>query len=220
MRSTRPASSFTQTEPKPTPSRTGLPPTCSRATMRPVRGSIRSTFAESMTATQIEPWENTSPTGCGSYTLDVTLCVRASIWATTSAPPPPADQTPSRSANMYPPGVYGSFTVATTRIDLGSTRTSSFAFGTATQTAPAATVTPMCSEQQAAFGPTRTVATTRFVAGSILATAGPPAMATQTAPGETAMPAGWGPTWMVAACLFVAGSMRTTMSFDGSESQT
>src|SRR3954468_21782948 len=40
IRSTRPKSSFTQIEPKPTPSRTGRPPTCNLATRRPLCGSI------------------------------------------------------------------------------------------------------------------------------------------------------------------------------------
>jgi aspartate carbamoyltransferase catalytic subunit len=73
----------------------------------------------------------------------------------------------------------------------------------------------MCSEQQAAFEPTRIVATTRFVVGSIRDTLGPPALATQTAPGKTATPAGCGPTGIVAVSLFVEGSTRTTVSFEG-----
>src|SRR5580765_4582418 len=99
-------------------------------------------------------------------------------------------------------------------------RTSFFPYGTATQTARGDAITFMCSAQQARFGPTRIVATTRFVAGSIRETLGPPAVATQTAPGETAMPSGCGPTGMVAMTLFVAGSTRVTVFNDGLESQT
>ena len=84
-------------------------------------------------------------------------------------------------------------------------RTSLFPYGTATQTARGDAITLMCSAQQARFGPTRMVATTRFVAGSIRETLGPPAFATQTAPGETAIPSGLGPTSMVAVTLFVRG---------------
>ena len=99
-------------------------------------------------------------------------------------------------------------------------RTSLFPYGTATQTARGDAITLMCSAQQARFGPTGMVATTRFVAGSIRETLGPPAVATHTAPGETAIPSGLGPTWMVAVTLFVEGSMRVTVSSDGLESQT
>src|SRR5579859_5508553 len=98
---------------------------------------------------------------------------------------------------------------------VGSMPTISFAFGTATQTLPPLAVRLICSAQQARFGPTRIVATTRFVAGSMRETLGPPALATQTALGEMAIPAGCGPTWMLAVTLFVAGSMRETVSFDG-----
>src|SRR5690348_17370669 len=49
----------------------------------------------------------------------------------------------------------------------GSMRTISFPFGTATQSAPPVAVRLMCSAQQTWVGPTRIVATTRFVAGSM-----------------------------------------------------
>src|SRR3954451_12843707 len=99
-------------------------------------------------------------------------------------------------------------------------RTNLFPYGTATQTARRDAITLACSAQQARFGPTRMVATTRLVAGSIRETLGPPAFATHTASGSTAIPSGLEPTWMVAVTLFVAGSIRVTVSSDGLESQT
>ena len=72
-----------------------------------------------------------------------------------------------------------------------------------------------CSEQQASFGPTGIVATTRFVNGSMRETLGPPAFTTHTAPGDTATPTGCEPTWIVARTLFVAGSMREILFCPG-----
>src|SRR5690349_11907443 len=99
-------------------------------------------------------------------------------------------------------------------------RTSLLQYGTATQTALGDAITFVCSAQQTRFGPTRIVATTRFVAGSIRETLGPSAFATQTAPGETAIPCGCGPTLIVSVTVFVAGSTRVTLFSDGSVSQT
>src|SRR5215470_9967651 len=95
-----------------------------------------------------------------------------------------------------------------------------FAYGRATQTAWGDANRYVCSAQQSRFGPSRIVATTRFVAGSIRDTLGSPAFATQTAPGVTAMPSGCGPTAMVAVTLFVSGSIREIVSSDGVESHT
>src|SRR5213592_969828 len=186
----------------------------------PVYGLIRSTLAESMTATQTEPNPVTRPTGCGSASLAVSFFMPGSIRATTSAQAPPVDQRPLSSAMREAQGAYGSFTVPFTLFVEGSTRTILFAFGTATQSAPGDATRLMCCEQQASLGPTRIVATTRFVAGSIRETLGPPALATHTAPGETEIPAGCGPTPMVAVTLFVAGSKRETAFPAGCESQT
>ena len=125
------------------------------------------------------------------------------------------DHRASESAARNAHGGYGSFTLATTRFAAGSRCTILFSFGMPTHTAPYAAIKLKCSEQQATFGPTRIVATTRFVSGSMRETLGPPAFTTQTAPGETAMATGCGPTWIVARTLFVAGSMRETVSSEG-----
>ena len=109
---------------------------------------------------------------------------------------------------------------ATTAFLSGSTRTMDLRFGTPTQTEPPPVVSCMKSEQHARAGPTRIVATTRFVAGSIRETLGPPLFATQTAPGETEIPSGCGPTGIVAVTLFVCGSTRETVLSEGCETHT
>src|SRR5207249_6304701 len=119
------------------------------------------------------------------------------------------------SAARVAQGEYERSRVSTRWFVVGSMRTISLAFGTATQTVSRVAVRLMCSEQQSSFGPTRMVATTRFVAGSMRETLGPPALATQTAPGEMAIPSGCGPTPMLFVTLFVAGSTRETESLDG-----
>src|SRR5262245_17894302 len=133
---------------------------------------------------------------------------------TTSAQKPPADHTPLRSATRNAQGGYGSSTVAVAFLRAGSTRTIRFAFGTATQTAPGAGTRFTWSAQQARFGPTRIVPTTRFRAGSTREILGPPAFATHTAPGETAMPLGCGPARIVDTTRFTAGSMRRIVPVD------
>src|SRR6266550_1524494 len=220
MRSTRPSSSLTHTEPKPTASRTGIPPTGSLAARCPVRGSMRSMLAEPRTATHTEPYARATPTGWGSANSAVTLFARGSILATESLQPPPADQTPLSPAATKPHGPYASLMLVATLLVPGSTRTILLPLGTATQSASRPAIRLMCSEQQKSFGPKRIVATTRLVAGSIRVTLGPPASAIQTAPGETATPDGCGPTWIVALTLLAVGSMRETASSDGCVSQT
>src|SRR3954453_16841054 len=117
-------------------------------------------FPEPETATQTEPNATSSPTGCASGSLAVTLFVPESIRATTSAPHAPADQTAASSAASDPQGGYPIGAVATTLFVAGSTRTMLFPFVTATQTAQGDASTLMCSEQQARFEPRRIVATT------------------------------------------------------------
>ncbi len=170
-------------------------------------------LAERSDATHREPWSSASPIGCGSpSTVVVSLLVRASTRASASAQPPPADQTAVASDTRNAQGEYGTFTVPVTAFVAGSTRTSALLLGTATQTASSRAVIDMCSAQQAARGPTRIVATTRFVAGSMRDTPGPPMSATQTASRDTASPAGCRPAAMVAVTVFVDGSMRDTRS--------
>src|SRR5205823_1435671 len=113
-RSTRPWSSFTQIEPKPTASRTGVPPTCSVAASRPVCASMRPRLPESITATNREPSANARPTGWGSYTRLVRPPVRGSTPPTTSAQPPPADQRRPAPTTRNPHGPNGTVIRATT----------------------------------------------------------------------------------------------------------
>ena len=99
MRSTRPLSSRTQTEPKPIASRIGIPPTGSRATIRPVRRSTRSIALRSISATQSEPKPSARPIGAVSpLTVPVVLLVRVSIRVIAVEQWAPEAQTALRSA--------------------------------------------------------------------------------------------------------------------------
>ena len=218
MRSTRPVSSRTQTEPKPTASRMGYPPTGSRATMRPVRGSTRSIALRSRSAIQSEPKPSVRPIGAISpATAPVRLFERGSIRVTVAEHPAPDTQTARALAATNPQGFSERRIVAVIAFVVGSILTTDPLMLAQTAPAPAATA-PRSDPARA--GPSRIVATISFVAGSMRERVGPPAFTTQTAPGVTATAVGYFPTGMVAVTLLLTGSTRETVLSGARGTQT
>src|SRR5439155_2071516 len=220
MRSTRPLSSRTHTDPKPIPSRIGNPPTLSRATIRPVRGLTRSIAFASRSATHSEPKPTASPIGAlKPVTILLTLFFRGSIRVTTPKPDDAPQWAPAAQIALsveaikphgWPDRSHDNLTVAETAFVVGSTRITASSLVMVTQTPPSPALTAMRSVAVLA-GPSRMVATTWFVAGSMREMLGPPLFATHTAPSDTAIPNGRDPTLIVAVTAFVLWSMRETV---------